>query len=1146
MSSTFALSLHDHDHDHNHNLNRDPSLNKESYIAPSASATPNGCDSVSPAAHNQLGTPAASTLSYYHTSDVSDFEEDPFFGADLSSADPAAPSFLDDGPWNTSSLTTNQFAHVEPRRNAADPSYPLTPEQTASIHTSSPRSDRRATLSRQLPGRLPASISPQELQKPFQPEPVIINQASQLTPDQSSSGRSSEDGLAPPFAAMHPHSPRVTVSVWDRDGELPSHTVERSFAETSPTLRGGIDVAGDLITLSESARQPRDDTANWESGSAAGRTGLDPHQRPSDEIPSINDLADQQQTQERNNEVDRWLSGNLNEQSIPSEPSQQELQAVVEKARTESDSSIPLGDNTENRYVPGQTYFSPTGGPLNDKDAQIIAENRTWGDAPTLYEIRQSHPGRHQPETSQQAIARFERMCRDNDSIISRSATWGTRRRSFPDGFDMENITSGNLLKKLHIGKPTEKNQKSGSFMKELRGFVRRPSISSLRKRRNSAIGTELEQQQTEPEDESAQAKRDSISSPLLAPPDQASLYGKKTKPSLNTALASMANSFAAIGSTASANHARKTSISGGSITSPRSSLSFKAKNPLQRQRSKSDLAKPTGTPDSASESHSNLVEMWKMSGGPPGASLSKQMMEVEEDDDDDDDMYEDNDMKAEANLIDEITPNFAGFQQHILMLNPDLRGNSNYLVERIAHQQIVRYKALLNLKVRHLGMGANCPCGQLCVAMGGQANVLDQKGDAKGLDPLSTQLDDDDETGTPTEGAINQDSFPTDIPMPPTQYLPAEFECQLCFQRKKFQKPSDWTKHVHEDIQPFTCTWDRCRDAKSFKRKADWVRHENEGHRHLEWWTCDVDECRHTCYRRDNFLQHLVREHKFPEPKVKTKAAIKKAGGLDATWQKVERCHILTDTRPQQEPCRFCGKVFPTWKKLTVHLAKHMEQISLPVLRLVAAKAQELAADTIISPVQDPPPRSMIPQTLSQEHMMGPYAASTGQLHPGQQQAMYQQQHQQHQGPYMYSNLSPGHLQQPQFFGQYDSLGQTLQQPPVSIGGMNPGYGQHGQMQGLPVTTAPYDHGTNQYLAMPNNSHDNGLEPFPTLDGLGLHNGAGAPMHAGYTNMMDGSTRNPSPFSGHGTVSPYSHSPHLNAGQSDQSWDDRQPSGYL
>ncbi|PQE18247.1 C2H2 finger domain-containing protein [Rutstroemia sp. NJR-2017a BBW] len=53
----------------------------------------------------------------------------------------------------------------------------------------------------------------------------------------------------------------------------------------------------------------------------------------------------------------------------------------------------------------------------------------------------------------------------------------------------------------------------------------------------------------------------------------------------------------------------------------------------------------------------------------------------------------------------------------------------------------------------------------------------------------------------------------------------------------------------------------------------------------------------------------------------------------------------------PQDEPCKFCGKAFTSWKKLTVHLAKHMEHISLPVLLLVEQK--DVDADTIISPVE-------------------------------------------------------------------------------------------------------------------------------------------------------------------------------------------------
>ncbi|KAK2603358.1 hypothetical protein N8I77_009822 [Diaporthe amygdali] len=311
-------------------------------------------------------------------------------------------------------------------------------------------------------------------------------------------------------------------------------------------------------------------------------------------------------------------------------------------------------------------------------------------------------------------------------------------------------------------------------------------------------------------------------------------------------------------------------------------------------------------------------------------------------------------------NVIDEITPTFAGFRQQVLNMNPRLAEQNTFLTDRMAHQQVIRYKALLHQKVRHVQqtMTGNCPAGKMCVHSGGKAVSLRAKKETRGMDPLfpnyEAGYEADSNEATPLEGARNTAIFPPNIPLPPITSFPAQFECQICFLVKEFKKSSDWTRHVHEDIQPYTCTWDRCREPKIFKRKADWVRHENEGHRHLEWWTCDVDDCRHTCYRRDNFLQHLVREHKFMEPKMKTKAAIKRGGGQDLTWQKVERCHAESMSRPQEEPCRFCGKELATWKSLTVHLAKHMEAISLPLVRLVAR--QELDANTIIKPVQEPP----------------------------------------------------------------------------------------------------------------------------------------------------------------------------------------------
>jgi hypothetical protein len=199
---------------------------------------------------------------------------------------------------------------------------------------------------------------------------------------------------------------------------------------------------------------------------------------------------------------------------------------------------------------------------------------------------------------------------------------------------------------------------------------------------------------------------------------------------------------------------------------------------------------------------------------------------------------------------------------------------------------------------------------------------------------------------------------FPQGVPNPPVKFLPAKFECPYCFKVKEFKKPSDWTKHVHEDVQPFTCTFANCNDAKSFKRKADWVRHENERHRQLEAWTCNIGECAHTCYRRDNFVQHLVREHKVPEPKVRTGRNAGTRSPATATDGErlqhgftfpngeesveeyvaalVEQCRHDSSKQAQEEPCRFCGNICTTWKKLTVHLAKHMEQISMPVIALV------------------------------------------------------------------------------------------------------------------------------------------------------------------------------------------------------------------
>jgi hypothetical protein len=688
---------------------------------------------------------------------------------------------------------------------------------------------------------------------------------------------------------------------------------------------------------------------------------LAPAARISAEVQSINDLEKQRKLEEKNQEVDAWLK-----KSATPEPSFQAGDRPVEVPPDVDENSIPnreitLGDQTENKIVSGQTYLNESdGGGITRDDLELLRQGRNWEDAPVPWSISGPDAAKYQPETSQAAIERFENQCRDTDTV-SRRATWGTRRLSLPSIHDYDTHVTG-IFKKLTISRGD--TGRRPSLIQGIRGLVRKTSTSKRKgpAQDDASFTTE------------SSTERKEASSKLAPPSPKPSWPRKLSVPNINTAFIHAGSTVASIGVT----HARTSSISAATpITSPKSpgTLNLSVKKPLNRLRSKSET--------------SGIVDLWRKTGGPPVSNLGNTKTSVtpepaaggavlDDEDDDDDELYEDGDLAKDesTSLIDDITPNLAGFQQHIVKLNPMLANVNQYLVERIAYQQLHRYKGLLKQRLTHLQAvkAGNCASGSLCIASGGSANPLDSKGEPRGVDPLSAgYAGSDGGDVTPLEGAINQDSFPQDIPMPPTATLPAEFECQLCFTAKKFQKPSDWTKHVHEDVQPFTCTWERCKEPKMFKRKADWVRHENEGHRHLEWWTCDVDDCRHRCYRRDNFLQHLVREHKFVEPKIKTKAAIKRAGGLDPTWAKVEQCHQETSELPQNEPCRFCGKTFPTWKKLTVHLAKHMEHISLPVLRLVAKK--ELEEDTVISPVQEPPPRQFPitmpskPDHLQQQH---------------------------------------------------------------------------------------------------------------------------------------------------------------------------------
>jgi hypothetical protein len=938
-------------------------------------------------------------------------------------------------------------------------------------------------------------------------------------------------------------SPHVLVTSWDNHNE---------DAKSILSMEDPVIASDELDRLSYMAAQGSVGPVEDFNEDHPGRGGIAPENRPTTEVPSLNETMAKREVGEKNKEVSDWLNQSADqarpgvEQEVPVPPDDEEDNI--------SPTEIPLGDQTENKLLPGQMYFLENGGDLTQDDLTIMKANRTFADAPVLPNI---HTEKHQPETAQQAIQKFNRMVRefDQNSMLSRAATWGTRRRSFPSSsvvnLGYEEELSGNFLKKMSLGREEERRPNLfSSTISRVSSLVKRQSVSSKRSRPSISERNTSQEQQSQ----SSAGRRESKDS--LKPPSRTGSGGlggaskRQPVPSINTAFISMGASVASIGSTT---HARNGSISTTpTVTSPRSPNALSVGGVRRR----------LGRVRSGSE----LTDLWKKQGGPPVARLAKTSsdptttvetlapivipaavsvaeLDSEDEDEAEEEGYEDADEKqAAAKFMDGIEPTFAGFKEHILRLNPSLRDNNTYLADRLAYHQLTRYKQLLGLKVKHLKSIASqrCSSGSMCIARGGRATILEGKGDARqNNSSASVRYDVSDGERTPLEGALTQQSFPPNIPMPPTSTLPAEFECQLCFVTKKYKKPSDWTKHVHEDVQPFSCTFGPCKESKIFKRKADWVRHENEGHRHLEWWTCNVDECRHRCYRRDNFLQHLVREHKFPEPKNKTKKAIQRAGFTEPAWIKVNQCFHKDENPASLEPCRFCGIRFPNIKKLTVHLAKHMEQISLPVLRLVARK--ELGADTIISPVRDPPPHSFpapspaySPNNIQVEH--SPLQQSLG-AHQSRGMDRGVVSFQQtpffpmgaahitapllpHQQPFQQQTF---YNPTPQQYGSNHQLFDAQMNIPVTHGLVHPqNYGR------MPVTSGYMAPNANPYISVAPDS-----EPFPSFVGLGLqdvtdHGGAG---QAPYNTMMDPSGAQAEHYTPHGSVSPFSHSPNQGQG---------------
>lgn len=188
---------------------------------------------------------------------------------------------------------------------------------------------------------------------------------------------------------------------------------------------------------------------------------------------------------------------------------------------------------------------------------------------------------------------------------------------------------------------------------------------------------------------------------------------------------------------------------------------------------------------------------------------------------------------------------------------------------------------------------------------------------------------------------------------------------------------------------------------------------------------------------------------------------------------------------------------------------------MSLPILRLVARK--ELDADTIISPVQDPPPRTFPPVNQDGHGFdMSPSGHSPARANVltfpnNTQQPAY-------------------HYHQPGTFPNsfYDPSMSGLQQPAVNLGisvptGLGGSFQTQAGYQSMAVSSSSAFMPPTSYISI-----SQPVESFPALmNPLGLHSTSGnhiydAPLDPTTTAGME----NQYTHQHHGSVSPYSRSP--------------------
>ncbi|RHZ70165.1 hypothetical protein CDV55_103264 [Aspergillus turcosus] len=262
----------------------------------------------------------------------------------------------------------------------------------------------------------------------------------------------------------------------------------------------------------------------------------------------------------------------------------------------------------------------------------------------------------------------------------------------------------------------------------------------------------------------------------------------------------------------------------------------------------------------------------------------------------------------------------FDMFREEIIRLNPRIQP---FLADRFADAQVRRYRRLAERRVIHTYQASHRACAY-CTAQEDRA--------------IGIEFATESQPSLPTVTVI-PGIFPSWAPLPPVKGFPGYLECPICFDTGVFSHVSAWVNHICEDVAPYMCLFPECKSSGSFKTRKDLTRHEKQVHGRPVLWHCPLPACTYTTSQENAMIGHLQWTHHIPggpSANIFTRQ-LKPETSADVEFHRVlELCQLECVGTALDEPCRFCGNIYSTRQALQLHLAEHMEQIAMPVLKLL------------------------------------------------------------------------------------------------------------------------------------------------------------------------------------------------------------------